>query len=48
MNWLFELIQKLVKSKFTGNLKINFFKGGVTNVNKDESIVPPKEESKKQ
>lgn len=47
MKWLFNFITNLVRNKFTGNLKINFFKGGITNVNKDESIVPPKEESEK-
>ena len=47
MKWLFELIANLVKNRFTGSLKVNFFKGGITNVNKDESLRPPKEEAKK-
>ncbi len=47
MNWLLNLIRDLGKKKFTGNLRINFFKGGVTNVNKDESIKPPKEQVEK-
>ncbi len=47
MKWLFDLIADLRKNRFTGYLKINFFKGGITNVNKDESLKPPKEEIKK-
>ena len=47
MKWLFDLIADLMKNRFTGCLKINFFKGGITNVNKDESLKPPKEETKK-
>lgn len=47
MKWLFNLIGDLKKRKFTGYLRINFFKGGVTNLNKEESIEPPKEENKK-
>jgi hypothetical protein len=44
---LFELIANLRKNRFTGYLKINFFKGGIANVNKEESIKPPEEETKK-
>jgi hypothetical protein len=47
LKWLFDLIADLRKNRFTGYLKINFFKGGITNVNKDESLKPPKEEIKK-
>jgi hypothetical protein len=46
LKWLFDLIADLVRSKFTGNIRINFFKGGITNVNKEESIKAPKEEDK--
>ena len=35
---LIELIEELVEQKFTGNIQINFFNGGITNVNKCESI----------
>jgi hypothetical protein len=40
-------IENLVNSKFTGNIRINFFEGGIGNINKEESIKPPEEESKK-
>ena len=48
LTWLFGVIKNLMNNEFTGNLKINFFKGGITNLNKEESIVPPDEDSKKQ
>jgi hypothetical protein len=35
---LIDFIKKLVHEKFTGSIKINFFQGGITNINKDESI----------
>jgi hypothetical protein len=44
---LFELIANLVRNRFTGSLRINFFKGGIANVNKEESMRPPEEEAKK-
>ena len=47
LKWLFGLIENLVKDKFTGNLRINFFKGSIANINKEESILPPKEEIEK-
>jgi len=40
MPWLFDLITKLIEDKFTGSLQINFFQGGISNVNKSESIKP--------
>ena len=33
-----EFIETLIERKFTGSIKINFFKGGVTTINKKESI----------
>jgi len=47
LEWLFDFIRDLSNKKFTGNLRINFSKGGITNLNKDESIKPPKEEVEK-
>jgi hypothetical protein len=47
LDWLFALIKNLVENKFTGSIRINFFQGGITNINKEESIKPPKEVSKK-
>ena len=46
LKWLSTVIESLIKNKFTGNLRINFFKGGITNLNKEESMVPPDEVSK--
>ena len=40
MNWLINFLRDLIARKFTGNIRINFFNGGVTNVNKEESIKP--------
>lgn len=42
MNWIFDIIRMLIKEKFTGSLQINFFQGGIGNVNKIESMKPPK------
>lgn len=41
MSWLIEYLTPLIVGKFTGNIQINFFMGGVTNVVKTESIKPP-------
>lgn len=41
MEWLIVLINKSVEDKFTGSIQINFFKGGIVNLNKNESIKPP-------
>jgi hypothetical protein len=40
MEWLFNLIKDLIDKKFTGSVKINFFQGGISNINKEESIKP--------
>lgn len=41
LEWLIELIKTLMKSGFTGKIEVNFFKGGIANANKLESIRPP-------
>lgn len=33
MDWIIKIIQQLMLHKYTGTLEINFFKGGLTNVN---------------
>ena len=43
MQWIFDILNELVRNKFTGSLCVNFFKGGISNVVKNESIKPPKE-----
>ncbi|MGA1869166.1 MAG: hypothetical protein ACMUJM_11550 [bacterium] len=40
---VFEIIDKLIEDHFTGNLQLNFFKGGITNLNKSEAIILSKE-----
>ena len=35
---VFEMIQKMADEEYTGSIQINFFRGGVTNINKVESI----------
>lgn len=47
MKWLHEFIESLVKQRFTGCLQVNFFKGGISNVNQKQSIIPPEEIRKK-
>lgn len=41
LNWLNDIIKSAVEKKFNGNIQINFFKGGVTKVTKQEVIQPP-------
>lgn len=43
MDWIFDIIKKAFEEKFTGSIQINFFKGGVSNINKNESIKSPKQ-----
>lgn len=43
MRWVFDLIKELARNKYTGKIEINFFQGGISNINKFESIKPPKE-----
>jgi hypothetical protein len=38
---LLRLIGEWIKNRKTGKLVINFFKGGVSNVNKQESVKLP-------
>jgi len=40
MTWLINFIRDLITKRFTGKLEINFFKGGVANINKTESFKP--------
>lgn len=35
---IFAFIEKACKDKFTGYIQINFFQGGISNLNKHESI----------
>lgn len=42
MTWLLEILNDLVRSRFTGKLEINFYQGGVAKINKLESIEVPK------
>lgn len=43
MNWVIEVIRGLCGGGFTGRVEINFYCGGITNINKIESMQPPKE-----
>ena len=40
-DWLVEMIEDALESGFCGKIEINMFKGGVTNVNRTESLKPP-------
>ena len=41
MAWLIELINRKSKEQFTGAVRINFFRGGISNINVEESIKVP-------
>ena len=43
MKELIKLIQEWIKSKKTGKIVINFFKGGISGVRKEETIKLTKE-----
>lgn len=43
----FDYLRKLIGGKFTGKVTINFFRGGITNVNKVHEPVIEVEESVK-
>lgn len=38
ISWVFDLIKTLSNEEFTGKVEINFFQGGVCNINKTESL----------
>ena len=38
INWIMTVIKQLIDNKYTGSVRINFFQGGLTNVNMDYSI----------
>jgi len=40
MNWIIEIIKKAIQDKFTGYIQVNFFQGGISNINRFESIKP--------
>lgn len=42
MRWIIDTIKLLIDEKFTGSLQINFFKGSISNVMKNQSMKPPK------
>jgi hypothetical protein len=41
--WVIQLLIKLAEEGYTGKVEVNFYSGGVSNVNKFESISKPKE-----
>lgn len=38
--WLIDILNDVYKQKFTGNIQINFFEGGITNLTKTQSFKP--------
>jgi hypothetical protein len=41
--WILDVLTRLVNDGYTGKIEINFFKGGISNINKFESIKVPQE-----
>lgn len=39
--WAFEIIKKAFSEKFYGSITINFYGGGITNIERNESLKPP-------
>lgn len=42
MRWIIDIIKSLIDMKYTGSIQINFYKGSISNVMKNESLKPPK------
>ncbi len=40
MMWVVSLITEWIEKKKTGSLQINFFKGGITSVNRNDTMKP--------
>ena len=40
LEWAIKLIRDLAKRFYTGKVEINFYLGGITNINKVESVKP--------
>ena len=38
MDQLIKIIEDLIRSRFTGSVKINFFKGGISSIDKNETM----------
>jgi len=43
IEWVIDMIKKLSGEGYTGKVEVNFFEGGVSNINKTESIKPQSE-----
>ena len=41
MQWIIDILKLAIDNKFTGSITVNFFKGGVSNINRHESIKAP-------
>lgn len=41
MTWLVELLKRYTQDRFTGQLTINFFQGGITNIEERRTYKPP-------
>lgn len=39
LSYIIDVIKRLRESKFTGSVQVNFRCGGITNINKNESIL---------
>jgi hypothetical protein len=42
--WIIEIIRDMEESKAYGSLRLNFQGGTIVNINKEESIIKPKEQ----
>ena len=40
LEWAIKLIRELAKNRYTGKIEINFQFGGISNINKFESLKP--------
>lgn len=41
MQWVIDILTNKIKNGFTGNIKVNFFRGGIANIVVEESLKPP-------
>lgn len=43
INWVYNVINRCVNNNFTGSISINFFEGGISNINQNQSLKPQPE-----
>lgn len=43
LNWINNEVKEAILKRFTGSIQINFYEGGLVNINVNQSKKPPKQ-----